>query len=149
SGGAAGVANFGIATLAGKRVAGIVRVGRPVRLIGCLRLQAPGTPALTLSAREQFQIVWWAARFDEGILLVRLAGMFALACPDTVHLSPARCKRSRILAADAEQQQFGDIAEVETDATSIRAAVLAKLVPYDVCLVVEAPRAHDEQAVGQ
>jgi hypothetical protein len=75
--------------------------------------------------------------------------MLALARGQQIDLSPSRREGAGVLAADAEQDQFGDVAEVEADAAAVRAAVLADLVPDDVGLVGEAPRLHHGEAIGQ
>ena len=47
---------------------------------------------------------------------------------DHVDLAAAGRKRARIRAARAEEDQFGDVAEIEANATPVRAAVLADLL---------------------
>ena len=48
--------------------------------------------------------------------------MFALLRRQEIHLSPTRGQRARIFASNAEKHQFGNIAEIETDTASVRAA---------------------------
>ena len=60
--------------------------------------------------------------------------MFALARRQQVHLSSSRSQRAGVLAAHTEQNQFGDIAEVEADAAAVRAAILPNFVPNDIGL---------------
>ncbi len=50
-------------------------------------------------------------------------------------------------AANAEQQDFGDVAEVKADPASVRPAVLADFVPDDVGLVGKSPRRHHGEAL--
>src|SRR5690606_26614510 len=87
------------------------------------------------------------ACLDQRVLLVRLARMLALDRFDHVHLATTRGERAQ-LAAYAEQDRFGDVPEVETDAAAVRAAVLPALRPNEHRLVLEPPRLHDLQALG-
>src|ERR1044072_1261715 len=75
--------------------------------------------------------------------------MLTLSRCEQIHLPTARRESSRILAADPEQNQLRDISELETDASSIRAAVFTNLVPNDIRFVVEAPRFHHREAFRQ
>jgi hypothetical protein len=75
--------------------------------------------------------------------------MLPLAALDDIHLAAAGRQRAGVLAPDAEQDQFGGVAEVEADAAPVRAAVLADLVPDDVALVGETPGGQDAQALRQ
>ncbi len=71
-----------------------------------------------------------------------------LRCQE-VDLAAPRRKRSGVLSPDTKQDQFGDITEVETNAATIRAAVLANLVPHQIALVLESPGFHYAQAFRQ
>lgn len=55
--------------------------------------------------------------------------MLTLARGQIIHLPPARGECSRVFAPHAEQKKLGHVAEVETYAASVRAAVLADFVP--------------------
>ena len=70
--------------------------------------------------------------------------MLSLAGDHDVHLRPARLQRAQS-PLRTKQQQFGDISEVESHASSVRSAILANLVPNDVGLVIETPDFHDRQ----
>src|SRR5215216_2388263 len=75
--------------------------------------------------------------------------MLALTRGKVIHLTTTRCECPRVLTLDAEQDQLGDIAEVESDPSTIRAAVLSHLVPYDVGFVPKSPFTHYGKTVRQ
>lgn len=127
----------------------VVRISRPRRLVVVARLIAPRSPAAPRSACEQFEVRTGRAGFNQLVLLVGLAGMFALLLGDEIHLPPPRRQRARVLAANAEQDDFRDIAKIEADAPTVGAAVLACLVPDQVRLVRETPRLHHFEPVRQ
>lgn len=127
----------------------MVRIRLPRRPIILVRLIAPHRPILPRAPSEQFEERTGTARLDDIVLLVRLAGMFSLARRQKVDLSSSGRERAGVLAAHAEQDQLRDIAKIKTDASPIRAAVLADLVPDNVGFVSEAPRFHHFQAVRQ
>src|SRR5439155_23636876 len=87
-------------------------------------LVSPGYPAVHFLASEQFQVRAGAALLDQRVLLVGLARMFLFAADEDIDLAAPR-RSGPQPAFDAEQQQFGDVAEVEADAASVGAAVLA------------------------
>src|SRR5262249_5284225 len=122
-----------------RRGRGMMRIGLPRRAVALVRLVAPACPTGAGAAREQLEIGPGAACLDDGVLFVGLARMLALAGGEKIHLPTAGRKRARIPALDAEQDQFGHVAEVEADAAPVGAAVLAHLVPDEVGLVGEAP----------
>src|SRR5215510_3393813 len=103
----------------------MMRIGRPGRLVGVIRLVAPAGPGGAGAARKQLEIGPGAACLDDGVLLVGLARVLALARGEKIHLPAAGRKRARIPALDANQDQLSDIAEIETDAAPVGAAVLA------------------------
>src|SRR5579863_530424 len=107
-------------------------VGFPGRLVALVRLRPPGGPALAKPASEQFDIGPRRAGFDDVVLFVGLARMLAFAGLDHVDLAAARRERARVLAANAEQNDLGHVAEVEADASAVGAAVFADLVPDDI-----------------
>ena len=72
--------------------------------------------------------------------------MLPLAGGEQVHLPPAWRKRPQ-MPPHAEEDQLGDVAEVEADAPPVRTAVAADLVPHEIGLVGEPPLLHHEQAV--
>src|SRR5262245_17417643 len=127
----------------------MMRIGLPRRAVALVRLVAPACPTGAGAAREQLEIGPGAACLDDGVLFVGLARMLALAGGEKIHLPTARRKRARIPALDAEQDQFGHVAEVEADAAPVGAAVLAHLVPDEVGLVGEAPRLHHGKTFRQ
>src|SRR5262245_23906146 len=127
----------------------MMRISRPGWPIGLVCLVAPAGPAGAGAARKQLEIRAWAARLDDGVLLVGLARVFAFARGEQIDLSPAGRERARVPALDAEQDQLGHVAEIEADAAPVRAAVLAYLVPHEIGLVGEAPRLHHGEAFRQ
>src|SRR6266700_921675 len=127
----------------------MVGVSLPRRLVSLVGLIPPSSPALARATRKQFKKRPRAARFENIVLLIRLPRMLALSCCKQVYLPPSGRKCARVLAAHTEQDQLCDVAEIETNSASIRAAVLAHLMPDDVGLVGEAPRLHDSKAFGQ
>jgi hypothetical protein len=72
-------------------------------------------------------------------LLIRLSGVFLLPRCKKIYLSTAGIERASVLATDAEQDYLGDVSKVESDPTSVGAAVLPNLVPYEIGLVGKAP----------
>src|SRR5262245_16381649 len=124
----------------------MMRISLPGRPIVVAGLVSPRHPALARAAREQLEERAAAARFDDLVLLVRLARMLALARRQEVHLPPSRRERARAPAAHPEQDELGHVPEIETHAASVRPAVLAHLVPDDVGFVDEAPRLHHREA---
>ena len=109
---------------------------------------APDRPAVPFSAAEQFQVRSPAARFDQFVLLIGLSRMLPFPAGQKVDLSPSGRQRPRTLAADAEQDEFRDVAEIEAYAAPVRTAVLADLVPDDVGLVLETPQLSIHQGRG-
>src|SRR5438105_1212180 len=110
----------------------MVTIRRPARSIGNIGLVTPGYPILTGAAREQFQIGTRAARFDEGILLIRLAGVLALAGREQIDLPPSGRESAGISSLYTKQDQLGDIAEVKSDTPAIRTTILANLMPNEI-----------------
>src|SRR6202011_1530662 len=110
----------------------MIRVGLPRGGVTAIGLIAPCRPTLARAASEQFDERPRRTCFDNVVLFIGFARMLAFARGQQIHLSPSRRERAGILAANTEQNQFGDIAEVKTDAAAIRAAVLPHLVPDDI-----------------
>src|SRR5262249_11933800 len=125
-------------------VAAMVWPGVLVRL----GLVAPGYPTRDFFACEQFDEGAGATALDQGILLVGFARVFLLAADEDVDLPPPRGLGAQP-TPDSEQEQLGDIAEVEADAAAVGAAVLADLQPYEVCFVSEAPLFHHAQTLAE
>src|SRR5215510_8928001 len=117
----------------------MMRIGLPGRTIAVVGLMAPRRPPGARAAREQLEIGPPAAGLDEFVLLVGLARMLALAGRQKIHLPTAARQRARVPAAHAKQDELGHVTEIEADAASVGAAVLAHLVPDQVGLVGEAP----------
>ena len=82
-------------------------------------------------------------------MLVRLARVLALALGDEVHLPPPRRQSAGIFAPSAEQNDLGNVAEIEPHAPAIGAAILSGFVPDDVGFVIETPSLHHFQTVGK
>jgi hypothetical protein len=61
--------------------------------------------------------------------------MLPLPGRDKIHLTTPRRKRSGVLAAHPEQNQLGDVPEIEPDAVTIGAAIFPDFMPNDVRLV--------------
>src|SRR4051812_21042562 len=74
--------------------------------------------------------------------------MLPLTGLDHIDLSASGIQSSH-RAPDAEQDEFGDIAEVEADAATVRTAILPPLRPDDVAHVTETPGLHNPKALGQ
>src|SRR5215470_12074400 len=110
----------------------MVRVSLPCGMIIIAGLVAPSGPAAATSPRKQLQEWPGRTRLDNLVLLVRLARMLALSRRQQIHLPASRGKCAGVLAAHAEQNQLGHVAEIEADTTTVRAAVLADFVPDDV-----------------
>lgn len=127
----------------------IIRIRFPSRLIVLVRLIAPVGPAGPRAASEQFQIGSFRAAFDQIVLLVGLARVFTLSRRKVIHLTTPWGFGPGIFSANAKEEQFRHVPEVKADATSIRTAVLADLMPNDVRFVFEAPGMHNPKAVGQ
>src|SRR5579875_1538746 len=112
-------------------------------------LVAPLAPTLSRRAREQLQEGARRARLDDVVQLLGLARVLALALGHDVDLAAAGGEGPVALAFDAEEDQLGDIAEVEADPAPVGTAVLARLVPNEIGLVRESPRVHDGHALGE
>ena len=106
-----------------------------------LDLVAPLHPSTAGISREQLKVRPEATLLDQVVDLVRLSRMLALLARDQIDLGPAGVIRSH-LPARAKQDQLGHVAEIETDAAAIGAAVLSNLVPNQIGFVGKAPRLH-------
>ena len=95
-------------------------------------------------SREQFKKWPEAARFDDRIDFIRFAGVLSFAGGQKIHLASPRSTGSE-LSADAKQDQFGDISEVESNSPPVWTTVLADFVPDNISFVVESPRLHDNE----
>ncbi len=120
----------------------------PIRRVS-VSLVAPAEPALARAPREQFDIRTRTARLDQLVLLIGFAAVFPLPRDDDVFLPPALREGTRVPSVNAEQDDLRYVSEVEADATPIRSAVLAYLVPDEVGLVFEPPLPHDLQSERQ
>src|SRR5579883_345055 len=65
--------------------------------------------------------------------------MLSLASRQQVHLASSRRQRTRVLAADTKQNEFGHVPKIEADASAVRPAVLSDLMPDNIGLISEAP----------
>src|SRR5262249_8428273 len=75
--------------------------------------------------------------------------MLSLSGGYQIHLPPPRGQSARVLTAYSEQNKLRNIAEIESNAASVRAAVLTHLVPTEVGLVGEAPGLHHRESLRQ
>lgn len=126
-----------------------MRICVPSRPITLIRLITPNGPAAPFAAAEHFQAWPPTARFNNIARLIGLAAMLTLHRLDHVDLTSARIERSGILATDAEQQQFRDVAEVKADSAAIGAPILTHLVPDNIRNIAETPSIHNAQTTGQ
>lgn len=99
-------------------------------------------------AGKHFQVGAGRTARYEVVLLIRLSRVFAFACLDHVHLAPT-CVKGAHMPLHAEKQKLCDVAEVETDPSTVWPAILATLGPDDVRHVAEPPCLHDLDAFGQ
>ena len=79
---------------------------------------APAGPAGDAFAGEELEAGAGAALLDDAVDLGRLAGMFLLAGLEEIYLTAAGRERAQA-AFDAEEQQLGDVAEIEADAAAV------------------------------
>ncbi len=112
-----------------------------------IRFVAPDSPTGTLGACKKFDVSTWATSFDDFVEFIGLAGMLSLPRDNDVGLSASGCQRPIVFPTNAEQNDLGDVTEIEPDAAPIRATVLPHFVPDDVALIGEAPAAHDLQSL--
>ena len=121
----------------------MIAVCIPRRLIIRSGLIAPHVPAIAVTSRKQLDE--WARRafFYDRDDFIRFSGVLALLRSDEVDLRPCRGKGSVVLAANAKQEDFSHVAEVEADTTAVRASILSDLFPYDITLVFKSPSLHD------
>src|SRR5205823_5637333 len=126
----------------GNSILRAVRICLASRPVTVVRLVAPDRPPRTGAAREQFEIGTGRTCLDDVVLFVGLARVLALAARQQIDLAPARSTCARVLAVHTEQNELGNVAKVETDATAVRAAVPSYLVPNEIRFVLESPRAH-------
>ena len=69
--------------------------------------------------------------------------------PNEIDLRTGWSQRPKIVAPDPEKENFGHITEIETDSSSIRAAILPHLFPNDISLILKSPRFHNSQTIRQ
>jgi hypothetical protein len=98
-------------------------------------------------AAEQLTVRARTAPFDEVVNSVWLFGMLFLPTYHNVDLAPSG-RESPNLSFNPKQKQFGHISEVEANAATVRAAVLANFEPDYIRFVREAPRFHNRQGFG-
>src|SRR5215475_11555270 len=101
----------------------MVCIGLPGRSVIIRCLIAPSNPSFPLTSRKEFKIRSGTASLDDHVLFIGLAGMFALASSEKIHLSATGRKRTCVLAAHAEQDQLCNVPEIEANPASVRAAV--------------------------
>ena len=112
------------------------------------QLVAPLDPAGSALTGEQFQVRTRAATLHEVIERLRLARVLPFLVGEQVDLPPPRLEGTQ-MAAYSEQEQFRDVAEVETNSPAIRPAVLADFKPNKIRFIDEAPGLHDPQTLRQ
>ena len=105
-------------------------------------------PVLAGGAGEEFEVGTGRAGFDDGVELVGFAGVLLFAGLDDVDLAAGGLEGAEF-AFDAEEDEFGDVAEVETEAATVWASIFADFVPDEVGFVGETPGFHDFEAFGQ
>jgi len=103
-------------------------------------LRSPDSPFIPRSTTEKFEIRSSAASFDQTVLLVRFSTVLALSAGNQVHLTAAGIKSARVFPPNAEEDDLGDISEIEPDTSAIRATIFPHFVPDQVRFVFEAPR---------
>jgi hypothetical protein len=78
--------------------------------------------------REELKVRAGATILDDVIESLWLSRMLAFSLPEKVDLPSAR-RESTHLSPCSEQNQLGDVSEVESNAASIWPPVLSRLVP--------------------
>src|SRR5262245_36137469 len=101
---------------------GICIPGPSITVVG---LTSPVRPTRARASCEQFDKGTWAARLDDIVLLIRLAAVLAFPRGQIIHLPPAGTESARVLSSRSKQDQLRHVAEIESDATAVRPAVLA------------------------
>src|SRR5262245_16465218 len=96
------------------RSASVCSVPAPPRHDVIGRLASPRGPPRARVAREELQARSGAAGLDDLVGFVGLSRVLALAGGEQVGLTPARGKGPKA-PANPEEQQLGDVAEVEAD----------------------------------
>ena len=94
-------------------------VSGPSGAIILVSLISPSSPKVAAASTEQFEKGSRTAGLDNFVLLVRLAGVLALASRKEVHLSSARRESARVSPAHSEENQLGDVPKVEANAPAI------------------------------
>ena len=112
-------------------------------------LVPPDGPVFPNAAAEQFKIRPPTAFLDNLILLVWFSRMLPLSCRYEIHLASSWIKSAGTAPSHSKQDQFGYIPEVEAYPSPVRSAILPDLVPDNICLVLEPPRAEHLQAHRQ
>src|SRR5258705_13963818 len=113
----------------------MVGVSLPCRHVAVVSLIAPSRPARSGTAREQFNLGSGRTGFDDVVLFIGFAAVFALGGPNIVYQSTPRRQFSRVLSANAKQNHLGHITEIKSHPATIRTAVLAQLVPNNIAFV--------------
>jgi len=86
--------------------------------------------------------------FDQLVDIIRLARVFFLTTDQDVDLPPAGRERPET-SFHSEQQKLSNVAEVEPHSAAIRPAIFSHLVPNEIGLVLEPPRLHHFQPLGE
>src|ERR1041384_3471424 len=121
--------------------------GAGERFFGYRRLVTPYRPTLALLAGKQFKERPSRARLDYAENFVRFAAVLALSSGDQIHLGATGFQCPSILPTHPKQDEFGNVAEIESDATAIRSAVFANFIPSEIGFVGEAPSFHDVESL--
>src|SRR5579872_5465714 len=117
----------------------MMRVRLPGWFVTFVSLITPNSPIFSGSAGKQFEEWARTASFDNVVLLVRLAGVFAFPGCEIIHLPTAGRQRSCVLSTHPKKKKLRDVTKVKSNAAAVGAAVLAYLVPHDIGFVREAP----------
>ena len=83
----------------------IILTGWQVRLVIFFCLITPDSPVLARPAAKQTKILSSRTTFDDVVLSIRLATIFALTCYEQVELTSPKRKRSDALAAHSKKSK--------------------------------------------
>ena len=110
----------------------MIGVSRPIGRVAGVGLIAPDSPTLALASGKQLQMGAGTTGGDERVLFVGFARVLPFARAHDVDLSAPGLQCSDVLAARPKKQDLGDIAKVKPDAPTVRTAIFANFLPYDV-----------------
>ena len=99
-------------------------------------LVAPGSPTWSRMPSKHLKARAGGARFNQGILLIRLSAVFTLATLDHVYLTTCWGQGAHG-ALHAEQEDLRHIAKVEANASAVWSAILSRFGPHDIADVTK------------